>query len=103
MVELDPRRLTHLQRAFKIFENMAPQILSGRALAALMTINVSTAYDYIKRLKRAHCIEVKGGSGKIPEYGLSAGAVMPAGDTRGRKKKVVAAPIDHQDDDLVMG
>jgi hypothetical protein len=85
-------RLTHLQRAYKVFEQMAPQLLSGRALAALMMINVSTAYDYVDRLKKAGCIEVQGGSGKIPEYGLVAGARMPAGDTRGRKPRRVLEP-----------
>lgn len=101
---VDPRRLTHLQRAYKVFENMASQVLSARALAALMTIEVSTAYDYIKRLKEAKCIEVKGGTGKIPGYGLIAGATMPAGDTRGRKKKpplVIVEDID-DNDDMVM-
>lgn len=97
MAEIDPRRLTHLQRAYKIFERMAPQLLSGRALAALMTVRVSTAYDYIKRLKGANCIEPKGGSGKIPTYGLKDGAAMPAGDARGRKKKHHSVVVD---DDL---
>lgn len=85
-------RLTHLQRAYKIFENMAPQLLSGRALAALMSIQVATAYDYIDRLKKAKCINAQGGSGKVPEYGLVAGAAMPAGDSRGRKPRPCLEP-----------
>lgn len=80
-------RLMHLQRAYKVFENMTPQLLSGRALAALMTIQVATAYNYIQRLRRAKCIEVKGGTGKVPMYGLAEGATMPAGDSRGRKPR----------------
>jgi biotin operon repressor len=80
-------RLTHLQRAYKVFEQMQPQLLSGRTLAALMTISVKTAYNYIDRLKKGNCIEAKGGSGKVPQYALKEGATMPAGDTRGRKAK----------------
>jgi biotin operon repressor len=80
-------RLTHIQRAYKIFDQMQPQLISGRGLAALMMISVSTAYDYIDRLKKLGCIEVKGGSGKVPEYGLVKDATMPAGDRRGRKPK----------------
>lgn len=89
---MDGARHTHLQRAYKVFEQMAPQLLSGRALAALMMINVSTAYDYIDRLKKARCIEVQGGTGKVPEYGLVKGAQMPAGDTRGRKPRRLLEP-----------
>jgi hypothetical protein len=89
---MDGARHTHLQRAYKVFEQMAPQLLSGRGLAALMMINVSTAYDYIDRLKKAGCIEVKGGTGKVPEYGLAKDAKMPAGDTRGRKPRRVLEP-----------
>lgn len=79
--------LTHLQRAFKIFERSHPQMLTARQLAALMSTWPSAAYHYVKRLKTAKCIEVKGGDGKVPLYGLVEGAVMPAGDSRGRKKR----------------
>ena len=80
------QRLTHLQRAYKVFERMPGQYLSGRALAALMQCEVPTAYNYIKRLKDAKCIEVKGGTGRVPTYGLVEGAKMPPDDARGGKR-----------------
>jgi hypothetical protein len=84
---MQSERLTHLQRAYKVFEQMGAQLLSARALAALMMIPVPTAYDYIDRLKKARCIQEKGRNGKVPVYGLAADAKMPAGDSRGRKPK----------------
>jgi hypothetical protein len=87
------KRLTHLQRAYKVFERMQPQLFSARSLAAVMAIDVTTAYNYIKRLKALHCIEQQGGSGKIPLYGLRAGATMPADDSRGRKPRHLLARV----------
>lgn len=92
------QRLTHLQRAYKVFEQMQPQLISGRGLAALMMISVGTAYDYVDRLKKLGCIEVKGGTGKVPEYGLRENATMPAGDRRGRKPKATKESLIEPDD-----
>jgi hypothetical protein len=86
--------LTHLQRAYKIFEQMNPQLLTARQLAALMCTWPNIAYKYVERLKRLNCIEAKGGSGKVPLYGLAANARMPAGDSRGRKPKREDVPFD---------
>lgn len=102
MGQLDPR-LTHLQRAFQVFERLNPQVLTARQLAALMCTWPSAAYKYVERLKRAKCIEAKGGNGKIPSYGLAAGATMPAGDCRGRKKKSAGAARIDEDDDAPIG
>jgi hypothetical protein len=97
------RRHTHLQRAYKIFESMNPQLLSARQLAALMCTWPNIAYKYIERLKRANCIQEKGGSGKVPLYGLAENAAMPAGDSRGRKRKREPACIDAGAEHLVVG
>jgi hypothetical protein len=78
--------LTHLQRAFRVFERMRGHLLSGRGLAALMQCEVPAAYHYIKRLKAAKIIERQGGSGKVPLYGLRDGATMPPGDARGGRR-----------------
>lgn len=78
---------THLQRAFQVFQRMHPQPIGARTLAALMSIEVSVAYNYIKRLKAAKCIEERGGSGKIPAYGIKDGAERPADDSRGGARR----------------
>lgn len=81
-------RLTHLQRAFRVFQRMR-QPLSARGLAALMQVHVGVAYCYVKRLKECGCIEESGGTGKVPQYALKPGATLPAGDRRGRKPRLM--------------
>jgi hypothetical protein len=80
-------RRTHLQRAYRVFERVKPQLLSARALAAVMSIEVPVAYNYIKRLKALGCIRQQGGNARTPLYGLAEGATMPADDARGRKPR----------------
>jgi hypothetical protein len=86
-LHLPDRKLTHLQRAYRVFERMR-QPISARTLAALMSIEIGAAYNYVKRLKEAGCIEGSGGTHKAPLYALVENAQMPAGDTRGRKPRV---------------
>jgi hypothetical protein len=88
-LRLPDRKHTHLQRAYRIFERMQPQLISARTLAALMITEIPSAYNYIKRLKALGCIEQKGGTGRVPLYGLVNNATMPAGDTRGRKRRII--------------
>jgi hypothetical protein len=86
----EDRKLTHLQRAYKVFVRMKPQPISARTLAALMCIEIGTAYNYVKRLKAAGCILECADSRKAPVYELVANAAMPAGDRRGRKRRASA-------------
>ena len=90
----DNRKRTHLQRAYKVFERLNPQLLGPRALAAVMNIDVPVAYNYIKRLKALKCIEQKGGTKRFPLYGLAASAKMPADDSRGRKPRLLARVLE---------
>jgi hypothetical protein len=89
----EDRRLTHLQRAFKVFVRMSPEPISARTLAALMSIEIGAAYNYVKRLKAVKCIAEAGGSGKVPLYGVCEGATMPADDSRGRKRRPVLSAV----------
>ena len=82
----DARPRTHLERAFRVFVKMRPQTLTARALAMLMGVEVSCAYNYIARLKRAGCICIAGGDGRFPEYAVVDLASTPPPDRRGRRR-----------------
>lgn len=77
---------THLERAFRVFEEVAPAPLSARGLAALLRVWPETAYNYIARLKRLKKIEIVPGSGRFPSYRLTVGATAPAPDQRGGRR-----------------
>lgn len=75
--------LTHLQRAFKVFEAMNPNPLSSSHLATIMVTTPGCAVLYIRRLREAGCVKRIGGSTRYPLYGLAESAVMPPDDRRG--------------------
>jgi hypothetical protein len=93
----EKRHYTHLQRAYRVFERMGAQLLGARTLAALMQVEIETAYNYIKRLRAAGCIAVRGGTGKVPLYGLVVNdqgeviAKMPPDDGRGRPPRAIVS------------
>lgn len=73
---------------------MHPDPLTPRSLAALMRIEISTAYDYLKRLKRhnvirttLHCNPAR------PEYELVPGTAGPPEDRRGKRNPKASRPI----------
>lgn len=81
-----PRPPTHLQRAYRAFEEVHPTPLSARGLAALLRTWPETAYNYIARLKRLRKIEIVPGSGRFPSYRLVQGATPPNADQRGGRR-----------------
>lgn len=88
-------RLTHLQRAFQVVERTHPQPIAAADLATLMATDLGCAYEYIRRLKVAGCIESIGRMGRRPVYGLTNGATMPPDDGRGgaRRRMLASRPI----------
>jgi hypothetical protein len=88
---LPSKPLTHLQRAFKVFESMHLRHLSAGDLAVLLACDLAAAYDYIKRLKESGCIERKGVFRRAPTYGLVNGAEMPPDDRRGGARSRIRA------------
>jgi hypothetical protein len=90
--DLDPRPLTHLQRAYREFQRIHPDPLSPRALAALLRTEITAAYDYVKRLKAHNVIRVVlNCNPRFPEYELVPGTSGPPNDTRGRRRNPKAS------------
>lgn len=87
------RPATYLQRSFKAFVDAAPSPVSARGLAAMLRVEVGSAYNYIKRLKRMKKIEQIGGGSRSPTYKLVDGATRPPDDARGRKPSRPATAV----------
>ena len=91
--ETGDRPLTHLHRAYREFLRMKPDPLTPRSLAALMRIEIDSAYDYVARLKSCgvirptlHC------NPKRPEYELVPGTAGPPADRRGKRNPKASRP-----------
>ena len=91
---------TYLQRAYREFLRVHPDPLSPRSLAALMRIEIESAYAYVKRLKALNVIRpVLHCNPRFPEYELVPGTAGPAADARGRKRNPKASrPISQVTD-----
>lgn len=90
--DLDPRPLTHLQRAYREFLRVHPDPLSPRSLAALMRTEITAAYDYVKRLKVHNVIRpILHCNPRFPQYELVPGTAGPPDDSRGRKRNPKAS------------
>lgn len=83
-----PDHRTQLQRAFAVFQRMAPQPGTARDLACWMNVPVECGYFYVKALKALRCIERKGGSEGRPLYGVVEGASAPPALPRGRRPRL---------------
>ena len=81
------RSLTHLQRAFKVFEALRPSPLSVAHLAEVMATTHKCAKRYVERLKAHGCIECYAPRTRYPMYSLVAGAQMPPDDRRGGARR----------------
>lgn len=83
---------THLQRAYQEFLRVKPDPLSPRSLAALMRIEIDSAYAYVKRLKALGVIrQIANCNPRFPEYELVPGTAGPPADARGRKRNPKAS------------
>lgn len=94
--------LTHLHRAYREFLRLAPDPLTPRDLAALMRIEVSSAYKYVARLKAhgvirptLHCSPAR------PTYELVPGTAGPPEDRRGKRNPKASRPISQFTDKVL--